>query len=636
MQYACCQSGIEPAMIPPRALVPAEPQFLPDGTLYSARFDDVYASAAGAPDETRHVFLSGNGLPERWRGRPRFVIVETGFGAGLNFLTTWAAWRETAAAGAYLHFISVEKHPFRRADLPRVLASWPALAALARELIEEYPPLVPGFHRLNLDGGRVKLTLLFGDVLDSLRLLDAAADAFYLDGFAPAKNPDMWTDSVLCELARLARPGATAATYSVARAVRSGLAAAGFAVERRAGFARKRQMLTAYFTACRRAKREGTGCREAIVIGAGLAGTSCAAQLAVRGWQIHLIERRGAPAQEASGNAAGVLMPALSLDWNPPTRLTVQSCINAVRWLTGLSRAGHAPAWERSGVLQLARDEAHFERQCRIVQTFALADELARPVGREQGSTLAGIPVAAPGWWLPSAGWADPASVCRANLAAAGPAVRCLFNREAAQLRRSGDGWEVLDALGHPLARAPIVILANAGDARLLPRCEGLRLELTRGQISFVPQKSGVILRAPVCREGYITPAAHGLHCVGASYNADSDDPRPTLADHRGNLERLTRLLPGFGAGLESEALDGRVGFRTVSPDRMPLVGPVALAAAEDGEAGLFACLGLASRGLTWAPLLAEIVACLATGEPLPVERNLVGLLDPGRFAGPG
>ncbi len=623
-------------MIPPRPLVPTEPEFLADGTLYSKRFDDVYASAAGALDETRHVFLSGNGLPERWRDRPRFVIVETGFGAGLNFLATWAAWRETVAPGACLHFISVEKHPFRRADLHRVLASWPALAALASELIEEYPPLAPGFHRLSFDGGRVKLTLLFGEVLDSLRQVDAGADAFYLDGFAPAKNPDMWTDSVLRELARLARPGATAATYSVAGAVRSGLAAAGFEVERRAGFGRKREMLTAYCIAPYRAKEGGTAHREAIVIGAGLAGTSCAAQLATRGWHIDLIERRGAPAQEASGNAAGVLMPAFSLDWNPLTRLTVQSCINAVRWLTGLSRAGHAPTWERSGVLQLARDEAHFERQCRITETFALGDELARPVDREQGSALAGVPVAGPGWWLPSAGWADPASVCRATLAVAGAAVRCSFNSEAAQLRRIGDGWEVLDALGHPLAHAPVVILANAGDARLLPGCEGLRLALTRGQVSLVPQKSSVVLRAPVCREGYITPAAQGFHCVGASYNADSDDPRPTLEDHRGNLGRLMRLLPGFGAGLEPAALDGRVGFRAVSPDRMPLVGPVALAGADRGEAGLFACLGLASRGLTWAPLLAEIVACQATGEPLPVERDLLGLLDPGRFGGPG
>jgi tRNA 5-methylaminomethyl-2-thiouridine biosynthesis bifunctional protein len=612
-------------MIRPLPLVPANAEFLPDGTLYSSRFDDVYASADGALDETRHVFLSGNGLPERWKGQTSFVVVETGFGTGLNFLATWAAWREAEALGGCLHFISVEKHPFRREDLPRVLARWPALAALASALIEEYPPLVPGFHRLNFEGGRVKLTLLFGEVLDSLRQLEAVADAFYLDGFAPAKNPDMWSDGVLRELARLARPGATLATYSVAGAVRAGLAAAGFTVERRAGFGRKREMLMGYLTAPRGAKGKGAARQEAVVIGAGLAGTSCAAQLATRGWHIDLIERHDTPAREASGNAAGVLMPAFSLDWNPPTRLTVQSCIYALRWLTGLSRAGYAPAWEQNGVLQLARDAGHFERQRRIIETFALPDEVARLVSREQGSGLAGVAVAGPGWWLPAAGWADPASVCHANLAAAGAAVRCLFKSEAAQLRKAGDNWEVLDAFGIPLACAPVVILANARDARSLPGF---------GRLPLVPERPGPALRAPVCREGYITPAAQGFHCVGASYDADSDDPQPRVEDQRGNLDRLERLLPGYGAGLDPATLAGRVGFRTVSPDRMPLVGPVALAEADHGEGGLFACLGLASRGLTWAPLLGEIVACMATGEPLPVERDLLRWLDPGRFAG--
>jgi tRNA 5-methylaminomethyl-2-thiouridine biosynthesis bifunctional protein len=619
-------------MIRPLPLVPAEPAFRADGTLYSSRFDDVYASAAGALDETRHVFLAGNGLPDRWRGQARFVVVETGFGTGLNFLATWAAWRETAAPGACLHFISVEKHPFRRTDLPPVLANWPVLAPLASELIEEYPPLVPGFHRLSFDRGRVKLTLLFGEVLDTLRQLDARADAFYLDGFAPAKNPQMWTDSVLRELGRLARPEATVATYSVAGAVRTGLASAGFAVARREGFGRKREMLTGHFTGPHGAKGKGTARQEAVVIGAGLAGTSCAAQLATRGWHVDLIERHEAPAQEASGNASGVLMPAFSLDWNPPTHLTVQSCTNALRWLTELSRAGHAPAWKQTGVLQLARDAAHFERQRRISATFALADEVARPVSCEQGSDLAGVPVAGPGWWMPAAGWADPVSVCRANLAAAGAAVRCLFNTQAAQLRRTGDSWEVLDASGAPLARASVVILANAGDARLLPGCERLPLGMTRGQVSLVPERSGTLLRAPVCREGYITPAAQGFHCVGASYDAASDDPQPRVEDHRGNLDRVERLLPGYGAGLDPAKMDGRVGFRTVSPDRMPLVGPLSLTTGDSREAGLFACLGLASRGLTWAPLLGEIVACMATGEPLPVERDLLRLLDPRRF----
>ena len=613
----------------PAPLTPARPAALPDGTLYSPQYDDVYASAAGALAEAHHVFLAGNGLPQRWRGCRRFVIVETGFGAGLNFLATWREWRASAPPDACLHYLSAEKHPFEANDIGRLTSGWPQVAALGAELRAQYPPLLPGFHRLQFDGARVTLTLLFGDALDTLRQLRARADAFYLDGFAPAKNPDMWSAPLLRELVRLANPGATAATYTVAAAVRSRLDAVGFAVERREGFARKREMLVARFVRDSREACAEANAGRAIVIGAGLAGTCCAAQLGSRGWQVELLERRNAPAQEASGNHAGLLMPAFSLDWNPPTRLTVPAFVYALRWLGRLGHTGGAPVWTQSGVLQLARDQGHLERQRSIKDAFALPDDIVSLVDREGGAALCGAPVAAAGWWFRSAGWADPAGVCRANLAAAGEAVLPRFDCEVAQLRRTGEDWEALDAAGVLLARAPVVILANAHAARLLPGCEGIPLQAIRGQVSLISQRAERPLAMPVCREGYITPALHGMHCVGAGYDTGRDDPQPTRADHAANLDRVERLLPGFSAGLDPAALPGRVGFRTVSPDRLPLAGPVPLA----GETGVFACLGLASRGMTWAPLLSDIVACCATGEPPPIERNVLDWLAPQRFA---
>ena len=615
----------------PAALTPARPAWLPDGTLYSPLYDDVYASAAGAVDETQHVFLAGNGLPQRWRGCRRFVIVETGFGVGLNFLATWAAWRAAAPPDACLHYMSAEKHPFAAEDLARLASAWPQLATLGAELCTQYPPLLPGFHRVRLEGGRVALTLLFGDALDMLRQLCARADAFYLDGFAPSKNPEMWVEPLLREIARLANPGATAATYTVAAGVRSGLDAAGFSCERREGFGRKREMLVARFARDAGEDSGTAGARRAIVIGAGLAGTCCAAQLGSRGWAVELLERRGGPAQEASGNHAGLLMPAFSLDWNPPTRLTVPAFVYASRWLERLRHMGSAPVWTQSGVLQLARDQAHLERQRSIKDAFALPDDVVLPVDRQEGTALSAAQVAGAGWWFPSAGWADPAAVCRANLAAAGDAVHSRFDCEVVRLRRTGEDWEALDAAGAPLARAPIVVLANAHAARLLPGCESVPLQAIRGQVSLIPQRPERPLAVPVCREGYVTPALHGMHCVGAGYDTSRDDPLPTQADHAANLDRLDRLLPGFSAGLDPAALSGWVGFRTVSPDRLPLAGSILLA----GAAGVFACLGLASRGLTWAPLLSEIVACCVTGEPAPIERNVLAWLSPQRFALP-
>ena len=292
---------------------PATASFRSDGTLYSARFDDVYASSQGTLAQAQHVFLNGNDLPLRWEKAERFTIVETGFGAGLNFLATWRALREVESSSTRLHFVSVEKHPFQLAELALIHGHYPELGELSREFRESYPPLLPGFHRLHFDGGRLTMTLLLGDAAVMLPQLQAGADAFFLDGFAPAKNPQMWSPEIFTQLARLAKPGATLATYTVAAAVCQGLAEAGFEIEKRSGFATKREMLCGRFRGTAE-KAVAQGDRRAIVLGAGLAGTTCAQRLAKRGWSVQLIERHLSPAQEASGNPAGLVRPVFSLD----------------------------------------------------------------------------------------------------------------------------------------------------------------------------------------------------------------------------------------------------------------------------------------------------------------------------------
>lgn len=228
-------------------LTPARLTLAADGTPFSPDYDDVYHSAAGAHAQAKRVFLAGNGLPDRWAGCAQFVIVETGFGLGLNFLATWLAWRDDPQRCRTLHFISLEKHPLAAADLARVHVAWPELATLSDELGRSWPALEEGAHELEFDGGRVRLSLHFGDAITLLPKLTAAADAFYLDGFSPAKNPELWSPALCGALARLAVNGATLATWSVAGSVRRALAAAGFAVVRRPGFAGKRQMLVGRF-----------------------------------------------------------------------------------------------------------------------------------------------------------------------------------------------------------------------------------------------------------------------------------------------------------------------------------------------------------------------------------------------------
>jgi tRNA 5-methylaminomethyl-2-thiouridine biosynthesis bifunctional protein len=624
-------------------------------------YDDVYHAAHGALAQARHVFLAGNDLLQRWIGGDSFAILETGFGLGLNFLATWQAWRESNANGR-LHFVSVEKHPFQRDDLAGLLAPHVELAPLAGELLRQWPPLTPGFHRLHFDDGKVTLTLLLGDAQALLPQLAASADAVYLDGFAPSKNPEMWSPALIMAITRLCKPAATLATWSVVGELRRTLERAGWNLERRPGFAPKREMLVGRFenaVACPRSGVPGTQSapaptfrlsqppeeRRAIVIGAGLAGTAISERLASRGWQIELFERHMQPAQEASGNPVGILLPHLAKDDALAARLSRACYLYALRRLADLPTV----RWSPCGVLQVARDSAHEELQRAALRQLKLPEDFCAFLEHDAARTLIGRELAHGGWWFPGGGWVNPGSLCAALLAACGERVRPHFGMEVSSLQQTTDGWKTFDANGQLLASAPHVILANAHAAnRLLS--DALPLTSIRGQISYLPGQvldgTGPALQHVVCRSGYITPPDAGTVCVGASFDSDDADLRIRAADHAGNLRRLDELLPGTlnrsGIGIDAARLEGRVGLRTASPDRLPLVGTLPDTEASAGNDatldslprrhGLHALLGLSARGLVWAPLAAELLACQLAGDPLPIERELARAVDPARF----
>lgn len=604
----------------PGPIIPAAPSFR-DGAAFSETYGDTYWSLDGGLDETRHVFLSGNDLPARWQACNRFTLLETGFGTGLNFLCAWQRFRERAPAGARLHYLSVDKHPFRRDDLAALYRQWPELAPLGAALLERYPPLIPGFHRLHLDGGRVALTLLWGEAADMLAQVEARVDAFFLDGFAPARNPDMWSEELFAQLGRLAAPGATFATYSAAGKVSRGMTAAGFAVEKKAGFGRKREMLCGRFAGTVQAGTERE--RRALVIGGGIAGCLVAERLAARGWTIDLIERRDGLARETSGNPAGVLQPVPSADWNRLSRLTLAGYHYALRRLQKFS-SDPKLVWQPCGVLRLARDAKQVERQRRIVESGLLPPEVLRWVDIEEASALAGWRVPAPGWWFPQGGWVHPPALCDVALRVAGEAVRLHTQREATDLVRVGNAWRAVDASGNVIAEAPVAILANGHLARRFTVTSALPLRPVRGQITCIPAEPGRSIKAVVSREGYVTPAtSFGVHVVGATYEEGSTDELAREEDHRANLDRLKQLLPDFAATVDAARVGGRAGIRTVGPDRLPLAGAI------PGAEGLFGLLGLGSRGLVYAPLYAELLACGIEGEPLPLERELAAGLAP-------
>lgn len=630
------------------------------GQPLSRSYGDVYFSRANGLEETRHVFLAHNQIIERCQALPaggRLVIGETGFGTGLNFLCAWQAFAEHAPRDATLHFVSVEKFPLALADLQRALALWPELAPYAEQLLAQYRAIHPGFQRLLLDDGRVVLTLMIGDVLDCLPQLDAKIDAWFLDGFAPSKNPEMWTDALFAELARLSTPGATLATFTSAGFVRRGLIAAGFAVVRVKGFGHKREMLAGPFQAQQMQRPApwfarpalASGERQAVVIGAGLAGCATAASLAARGWRVTVLERHDDIAREASGNPQGVLYLKLSAHGTALSRLIVAGFGHTRRLLECLQRGQD---WDACGVLQLAFDAKEAERQAKLAAAFP--NDLLHALTKDEAEQHAGIALPAGGLFYPDAGWVHPPALCRQLVQH--PLIELRPYQEALSLSRQGDRWCVEGQKG-VLAEAPVLVLACAAEiSRLLPDAN-LPLKRIRGQISRLPaSESSRALNTVVCAEGYVAPVRDGEHTLGASFDFHSDDLTPSVAEHAGNLELLREISTDLAERLDAQALDpaalqGRAAFRCTSPDYLPLVGPLAeqqafneayAVLAKDARQvpetpcpwlpGLYINSGHGSRGLITAPLSGELIAAWLEDEPLPVPREVAEASHPNRF----
>ena len=295
-------------------------------TPMATEFGDIYFSTDGGLDETRAVFLSGCGLPDRWTNRSVFTIAELGFGSGLNFLATWQKWTETAQAKQRLHYVSIEKFPFDVLQLQRALTAWPELDILIAQLLAQWPGRVKGIHRL--DFGDVTLTLMHDDVIKALDDVDGLkADAWFLDGFSPSGNPAMWSAGVMRRVAASSAPGARLATFSVAGAVRTALSDAGFTVRKMPGFGRKRHRLEADFPGQRPPKISPID--KALIVGAGITGRSLATALAARHIPFDIIDDRAHPA--ASGNPAALVKPRFDLQDRPESRFFLAAYLYALR-----------------------------------------------------------------------------------------------------------------------------------------------------------------------------------------------------------------------------------------------------------------------------------------------------------------
>ncbi len=629
-------------------------------------FDDVYFSDQSGLEETRYVFLEQNRLAERFAALSasgRLVIGETGFGTGLNFLCAWQLFEQHAVAGARLHFVSVEKYPLSPADLQRALALWPELKPLADQLLKHYVAIHQGFQRITLANGRVTLTLLIGDALEQLPQLDAQIDAWFLDGFAPAKNPDMWTAELFVELARLAAPGSTISTFTSTGWVRRLLNAAGFKMKRTPGIGHKWEILRGEFLGwppevappvpekpwfARPAAVNGE--RRALVIGAGLAGCATASSLAARGWQVSLLERHARVAQEASGNPQGVLYLKLSAHGTALSQLIVSGFGYTRRLLESLQRGTD---WDDCGVLQLAFNAKEAERHAQLAAAFP--EDLLQWLEQPEAQNRAGVGLAHGGLYYPEGGWVHPPALCQAQAAQAN--IELLSHQEALELRKVDDQWQAFDS-ERLLASAAVVVLAGAAEIKRFAQSAELPLKRIRGQITCLaetPQSQA--LTTVVCAEGYVAPARLGEHTLGASFDFNNDDLNPTTAEHVGNLAMLEEISTDLVTRLHIseqlvEDLQGRAAFRCTSPDYLPIVGPLAdreaflevyAALSKDARLipdiacpwldGLYVNSGHGSRGLITAPLSGELLAAWLDNEPLPLPRSVAEACHPNRFA---
>src|SRR5690554_4992299 len=569
------------------------------GQPLSSQFDDVYFSRSSGLAESQHVFIQHNQLAERFaelQDGDTFVIGETGFGTGLNFLCAWQCFLAHAPAGARLQFISVEKYPLSRADLDQALSLWPELSVLREQLLQQYLAIHSGFQHFPLANGRISLTLLIGDALTMLEQLDGKVDAWFLDGFAPAKNPEMWNEQVFAQLARLASTDTTLATFTSAGFVRRGLLAAGFAVQRVPGFGHKREMLAGHFQSLDEPAHSCTTVtpwfarpqqhrlaaeqRHAIIIGAGIAGCASAASLAARGWRVTLIEQHEKIAQEASGNAQGILYLKLSAHHTALSRFILSGFGYTRRLLETLDNPLQnlkQDEWSICGTLQLAFNDKEQHRLTTLAEHFP--DDLLYAVTAEQASMQAGVPLQHGGLFYPQAGWVHPPALCQAL--SQNPLIEFKSAQRATTLLQMNQQWQVHSEHGL-IAEAPVVVLCNAANVTQFQQTQHLPLNPVRGQTTQLPSTAASqSIQTVICANGYISPARQGHHTIGASFNFALNSQTASLAEHRSNLELLHAIAPSLTQICQTDTLDlsqlkGHAAFRSTSIDYLALVGPVA------------------------------------------------------------
>jgi tRNA 5-methylaminomethyl-2-thiouridine biosynthesis bifunctional protein len=652
------------------------------GTPVADNFDDVYFSNDDGLAESHYVFYQQNNIEVRLQNHDRdyFVIAETGFGTGLNFLNTWQQFNKQLANRQHdnnkvqnqhaisvkrLHFISFEKYPLTLHDLKKALVSWPSLASLHEQLFNQYPINLAGCHRLEFNNGHVILDLYFGDVHDSISAMsypqEGVVDAWYLDGFAPSKNPDMWQQSVFNAMADISRANATLATFTAAGFVRRGLIESGFTMQKAKGYGRKRDMLIGHLETANKShsapayfNQNSSTLSNIAVIGGGIASSCILHSLAKRGMSSTLFCQDEKPAMGASHNVQGAIYPHLQAKNSPHSELFAHSFLYAKRIYDQLLNDGFAFDHDWCGVLQHAVKKPLAQKHNNLEQKQLWPRSLMHNVTAEQADQIAGVTTGYSGVFFEQGGWLNPPQLVEAMLNAADALTpfNRHFNCHIERLNKTTDGWYLTtNKIQYGPFSDVIVCAGEHSDAFI--QTQNLPIVGVRGQVSHIQaSEQSKNLKTVLCHKGYFTPAYKDQHCMGATFEKNTKSRAVTEKDNQLNHEQLLSFYQqsDFASTL-GNINSAKAAVRCTFIDHLPMAGQWAEQSdyttafanlrlgkryqyqpLKNPQQGLHIFTGFGARALCSAPLLSEHFISTLNNEPRPLSERVSQAIHPARF----
>lgn len=646
-----------------------------DGQPYSERFDDIYyssdeAEAVSGENEFKHVFFRHNGLPQRWLQGDDFVIAELGFGSGLNCILTIREWLkhcESCSEKKTLHYIAIEKYPLSAETIAELIARYAELKPFCDELLENYPPAVETTHSRRLFDDRVVIHFKFMDVRDALENERLNVDAWFLDGFSPAKNPAMWSQSLFESIANNSNDGATCSTYTAAGFVKRNLQTAGFVVNKVSGFGRKREMLVAMLSAEQSNNKRllplnykdrpwfeppqktsapitPPSIKRATVIGAGIAGLSLAYALIQRGWQVTIIDKDGDEQKQASSNPAPIVYPRLSVNNDVDTKFFIAAFCHALYTFKSLQKKFQQKFWFDDGLLQVVNEK----RITQIIKKFHLNNDFVSVIDSANYESFNAMKEGDAVVNYASAGVVLPAVLCDVLKNACAEKLT-IIEAQVNRVSHDEKKWQCWQG-ARLINESETLIIANGAAVNDLALPLKFPIEVIRGQVVTLNEtKFSRKIQQTLNADVHITSAINGKHYLGATYVKGCTRLDVCLEDNRKLLVALDKIYPGVFN--ESDVCEAWVGFRAVSKDRVPIVGAVPdegffkqnyadichgnikkVYPAAGYLTGLYISAAHGSRGFTSSFLSAEIVAAQLQGEPSPVCRTVLDYLNPSRF----